>query len=154
MDLATVHACEDRAGRYTLCAMPIYQYDCHDCRREVEIFFRSVSAASDPICPECGGSNLTRLVSQFARVRSDAQRLAEVDFTEHEAALERGDERGFAQWARKASAEYDEVLGSNYRELAEKAEAGEDPVERIDAGYTFRHKVNEAQAKRSRGNPD
>ncbi|MDE2639793.1 MAG: hypothetical protein OXI03_04330 [Chloroflexota bacterium] len=93
-------------------------------------------------------------MSQFARVRSDEQRLADVDFTQHEAALERGDERGFAKWAREASAEYDDVLGSHYRELAEKAEAGEDPVERIDAGYTFRHKVNEAKSKASRGKPD
>ena len=134
--------------------MPIYQYDCADCADTVEVFFRSVSAASEPKCPECGGAQLTRRVSQFARVRSDADRLSEVDFSEHEAALERGDERGFAKWARQASAEYDEVLGSNYRELAEKAEAGEDPVERIDAGYTFRHKVQEAQVKKSRGNPD
>ncbi len=134
--------------------MPIYQYDCADCADTVEVFFRSVSATSEPKCPECGGAQLTRLVSQFARVRSDADRLAEVDFSEHEAALERGDERGFAKWARQASAEYDEVLGSNYRELAEQAEAGEDPVERIDAGYTFRHKINEAKSKASRGNPD
>ncbi len=134
--------------------MPIYQYDCADCADTVEVFFRSVSAASEPKCPECGGAQLTRLVSQFARVRSDSDRLSEVDFTEHEAALERGDERGFAKWARQASAEYDEVLGSNYRELAEQAEAGEDPVERIDAGYTFRHKVQEAKVKKSLGNPD
>ena len=134
--------------------MPIYQYDCADCEGPIEVFFRSVSAAGDPKCPECGSARLTRLVSQFARVRSDEQRLAEVDFTQHEAALERGDERGFARWAREASAEYDEVLGSNYRELAEQTEAGEDPVERIDAGYTFRHKVAEAKAKQSRGNPD
>ena len=134
--------------------MPIYQYDCANCEQSVEIFFRSASAASEPSCPECGGAQLTRLMSAFARVRSDAQRLADVDFSGHEAALERGDERGFARWAREASSEYDEVLGSNYRELAEKAEAGEDPVERIDAGYTFRHRVAEAKAKKSLGNTD
>jgi len=130
--------------------MPIYQYDCAGCGESVEVFLRSARAAQNPKCPECGSEKLTRLMSAFARGRSDAQRLAEVDLGAHDAALEKGGEREFAKWARNAGAEYDEALGSNYRELAEKAEAGEDPVERIDAGYTFRHKVESTKAKNSR----
>ena len=30
---------------------------------------------------------------------------------------------------------------ANYRELAERTDAGEDPVERVDPGPTLRHKV-------------
>ena len=127
--------------------MPIYQYDCRGCDERVEVLLRSPSATSKPKCPECGSRKLTRVMSQFARGRTEAQRLEAVDFTRHEAALEKGDEREFAKWARHAGAEYDEALGSNYRELAEKAEAGEEPVERIDAGYSFRHKVEESKAK-------
>lgn len=130
--------------------MPIYQYGCGGCGRRVELFFRSASAAGDPACPECGGAELTRVMSAFARGRTDAQRLADVDFAAHEAALERTGERGFAKWAREAGGEFDEALGSNYRELAEQAEAGADPIERIDAGYSFRHKVREAKSKADR----
>ncbi len=127
--------------------MPIYQYDCRGCDQRVEILLRSPSATSKPNCPECGSRKLTRVMSQFARGRTEAQRLEAVDLTRHDAALEKGGEREFAKWARGAGAEYDEALGSNYRELAEKAEAGEDPVERIDAGYSFRYKVEESKAK-------
>lgn len=127
--------------------MPIYQYDCRDCDQRVEVLFRSASTIAKPKCPECGSRKLARVMSQFARGRTEAQRLEAVDFTQHEAALEKGGEREFAKWARGAGAEYDEALGSNYRELAEKAEAGEDPVERIDAGYSFRYKVEENKAK-------
>ena len=134
--------------------MPIYQYDCAGCGRRVEVFFRSPNATQSPECPECGSKKLTRLMSAFTRGRTDEQRLADVDLSEHDAALGKGGEREFARWARKAGAEYDEALGSNYRELAEKTEAGEDPVERIDAGYTFRHKVESTKAKQSRKKRD
>ena len=130
--------------------MPIYQYDCSGCEQRIEVFFRSASATQKAECPECGSRQLERVMSAFARGRTDADRLAAVDFGEHEAALEQSGERGFAKWARKAGAEYDEALGSNYRELAEQAEAGADPVERIDAGYSFRHKVESTKEKKSR----
>ena len=129
--------------------MPIYQYDCASCEMRVEVFFRSAKTAQGPRCPECGNEQLSRVMSAFARGRTDSQRLSDVDFAEHEAALEKGGDREFAKWARKAGAEYDEALGSNYRELAEQAEAGEDPVERIDAGYTFRHKVESTKVQKS-----
>ncbi len=127
--------------------MPIYQYDCAKCEQRVEVFHRSVSAATKPKCPECGSTRLTRVMSMFARRKTGSQRLDAVDLEQHEAALESGDEKGFARWARRAGAEYDEALGTNYRELAEKTEAGEDPVERIDAGHSFRHRVEDRKAK-------
>ena len=132
--------------------MPIYQYDCGKCEQRVEIFHRPTSrpTSSKPKCPECGSTRLTRVMSLFARAKSESDRLGDVDFEAHESALEAGDERSFAQWARRAGAEYDEALGTNYRELAEKAEAGEGKIDSIDAGHTFRHKVVEKQAKNER----
>jgi putative FmdB family regulatory protein len=127
--------------------MPIYQYDCAGCERRVDVFFRSVNTQARPTCPECGSRKLTRVMSQFARGRSDYDRLAETDFEEAESILEKGGEREFSRWARQAGAEYDEVLGTNYRELADRTDAGEKPLDRIDAGHTFRHKVAEGAAK-------
>jgi putative FmdB family regulatory protein len=46
--------------------MPIYEYRCHGCQKKVSIFQRSVNAAAAPRCPECGATELTRLISQFA----------------------------------------------------------------------------------------
>ena len=134
--------------------MPIYQYDCAKCEQRVEVFQRSTASAATPSakarCPQCGSTRLSRVMSLFARRKTASQRLDGVDVEQHEAALEGGDEKGFARWARRVGAEYDEALGTNYRELAERAEAGEDPVERIDAGHSFRHRVEDRKARTAR----
>lgn len=132
--------------------MPIYQYDCAECDERVEVLHRSAASMDDPSCPHCGSAELTRVMSTFARRRTGSQRLEEIDIGAQQAALRDGDERSFARWARQAGAEYDEALGTNYRELAERTEAGEDPVDRIDAGHTFQHNVQHrrVQAERAR----
>ncbi|RLT43956.1 MAG: zinc ribbon domain-containing protein [Chloroflexi bacterium] len=123
--------------------MPIYQYNCATCKKRVEVFFRSVSAAegAEPACPDCGGKQLQRLMSTFARTRSTKQRLDDIDQAQVQARLQTHDLGQFARWAKEAGREYDEDLGTNYRELAERAEAGEDLVDRVDADYTFSERV-------------
>jgi putative FmdB family regulatory protein len=44
--------------------VPIYEYRCQTCRKKVSIFFRSYASVTDPVCPECGGTNLERLFSR------------------------------------------------------------------------------------------
>ncbi len=123
--------------------MPIYQYNCASCRKRVEVFFRSVSAAegAKAACPECGGKKLTRLMSTFVRARSTKQRLDDIDQAQVQARLQTHDLGTFSRWAKEAGREFDEDLGTNYRELAERAEAGEDVVDRVDADYTFGEQV-------------
>ena len=55
--------------------MPIYEYECHDCRRRVSLLVLRPSAAPPPTCPRCGGSALSRLMSRFATVKSDEARM-------------------------------------------------------------------------------
>lgn len=40
--------------------MPIYEYACSQCRHEFEILVRG---SEQPICPECGGKRLQKLLS-------------------------------------------------------------------------------------------
>ncbi len=37
---------------------------------------------------------------------------------------------------------FDGELGSDFREMAERAEAGDDPIERVDPAHTLRHRVD------------
>ncbi len=127
--------------------MPIYQYDCDGCGERVEVLHRSAASMDNASCPQCASTELTRVMSMFARHRTGSQRLEEVDMEAQQAALQDGDEKSFARWARRAGAEYDEALGTNYRELAEQAEAGEDPVDRFDAGHSFQHRVQDRRAQ-------
>ena len=130
--------------------MPIYQYDCAGCGGRVEVLHRSAASVDNASCPQCESAELTRVMSMFARARTGAQRLEEVDIEAQQAALQDGDERSFARWARRAGAEHDEALGTNYRELAEQTEAGEDPVGRFGAGHSFEHNVQHGRMRAER----
>lgn len=44
--------------------MPIYEYICDKCQKKVSVLLRAPS--SQPLCPQCGGSGLTRVISSFA----------------------------------------------------------------------------------------
>ena len=48
--------------------MPIYEYECRDCEKEVSIFFLSFADArnEEAVCPECGSGKLERIVSGVA----------------------------------------------------------------------------------------
>jgi len=50
--------------------MPIYEYRCGACGKRSSALLASYSSP-DPECPHCGKSELKRLVSTFATVRSD-----------------------------------------------------------------------------------
>lgn len=125
--------------------MPIYQYNCAACAKKVDVFFRTVAVAQrgEAKCPECGGTNLSRVMSAFARRRTSMQRLEDVDHVREAARLQGNDPGAFAEWAKRAGREWDEELGTNWGELSERVEAGEDPAERIDADYTFRYQIEE-----------
>lgn len=41
--------------------MPLYEYACGDCNHEVELLVRS--EAEQPVCPDCGGDRLRKLLS-------------------------------------------------------------------------------------------
>ena len=125
--------------------MPIYQYDCASCERQVEVFFRSAKAASKPVCPECGGRKLTRRISQVARVRSSAERLSGIDLNQELGRLDSQDPGDFSRWARRMGEQYDDELGSDFGELADRADAGEDPIERADPAHALSNRVSRAK---------
>ncbi|MGE0227056.1 MAG: zinc ribbon domain-containing protein [Dehalococcoidia bacterium] len=124
--------------------MPLYQFDCSGCAKRVEILFRSVTTTKKPVCPECGSKKLKKVMSRVARIKSTRERFEDIDHVREAAELNgSSDPAVFARWARRVGAEYDEELGTNYRELAERAEAGETVHERVDADHTFRHQVSQ-----------
>lgn len=64
--------------------MPIYEYRCAACGKRSSSLLPSYSSP-DPACPHCGKSELKRLVSTFATVRSaDGDDFGGDDFGEHE----------------------------------------------------------------------
>ena len=56
--------------------MPIFEFLCNHCGRKFSALVGVVAGASSPVCPKCGQSDgLTKLVSRFARLRSEDETI-------------------------------------------------------------------------------
>ena len=111
--------------------MPIYEYRCNDCRRRVSVLWRTFAEVegNTPQCPRCGGTNLTRLVSRVAVVRSEESHLEDLADPSSLAGLDENDPKSIARWMRKMSKEMGEDLGPEFDEVVGRLEAGESPEE-------------------------
>ena len=45
--------------------MPLFEFECHQCHREVEVLVRG---SETPECPECGSSKLEKLLSAHSNM--------------------------------------------------------------------------------------
>ncbi len=109
--------------------MPIYEYRCADCRRRVSIWWRTFSDADtgEAVCPRCGGSHLSRLVSRVAIVKSEESRLDALADPGALGDLDESDPKSLGRWMRRMSAETGEDLGDEFGEVVNRLEAGESP---------------------------
>lgn len=111
--------------------MPIYEYRCHDCHRRVSIFWRSFSEVEkkEVVCPNCGGNQLTRLVSRVRTIRSEESRLEDLADPSFMSDLDENDPRSLGRMMRRMADEVGEDLGPEFDEVVGRLEAGEDPDE-------------------------
>jgi putative FmdB family regulatory protein len=100
--------------------MPIYEYYCQTCRKDLSIWFGSIAqaAAQPATCADCGGAQLTRLISNVAVARP---KPAAIQQTAHSAGSE--SPQALAQAMRAASAGRD--VGQDFQEVAGRLEKGE-----------------------------
>lgn len=113
--------------------MPIYEYRCHGCKRRVSIFWRSFGDLENenvvPHCPRCGGTNLRRLISRVAVLRSEEGRLDDLTDPSVLSGLDEDDPKSVARWMRRMSREAGEDLGPEFGEVVDRLEAGQSPEE-------------------------
>lgn len=128
--------------------MPTYEYRCDQCGKVSAIFFRSFSQVSDPVCPACQSLQMSRLMSRVTVVRSHSQRVMDIDPNRALAGLDKQDKGSVVRWAKRVGREFDGELGSQFQEMAERVESGEEHFGlTVDGDYTFRSKIAEEQAK-------
>lgn len=109
--------------------MPIYEYTCQDCRRRVSLLWRSFADAEtrEAVCPRCGGTHLSRLISRVAVLRSEESRLDNLADPSSLDGLDENDPKSLARFMRKMASETGEDLGPEFSEVVDRLEAGEDP---------------------------
>ena len=115
--------------------LPIYEYNCHNCQRRISIFWRTFSEAEEenPVCPRCGGTDLTRLISRVRIVRSEESRLDDLADPSNLPDFDENDPKSMGRWMRKMTSELGdemgEELGPEFDEVIGRLEAGEAPEE-------------------------
>ncbi|MBS1728712.1 MAG: zinc ribbon domain-containing protein [Armatimonadetes bacterium] len=55
--------------------MPIYEYRCRDCQKKFSTLVGVVAGTEEVICPNCKSAKVAKLVSKFARYRSEDDRI-------------------------------------------------------------------------------
>lgn len=105
--------------------MPIYEYYCEDCRRRFSTLVRSISSPPRPVCPRCGGKKLERLMSRFARVKSEEARLDALGDPSSFGDLDENNPASVARWAKKMGKELGDDLGEDFDQVVEEAMAEE-----------------------------
>ena len=108
--------------------MPIYEYDCSDCRRRVSVLVRTIAAAAEARCPRCGGAGLTRLMSRFATVKSEDARLESLADSSSYGDLDENDPGSVARFMKKMGKEFGDDMGDDFESAVDEAmsEAGDD----------------------------
>jgi putative FmdB family regulatory protein len=113
-------------------SMPIYEYRCHNCRRRVNLYIRFTAEDSQPACPQCESTNLSRLFSTFAIRKSDSSVYEGIFSDSHLVkGLENDDPRALAEWNRRMGSSMDEEVAPEYEEMLERLEGGEMPPREI-----------------------
>jgi putative FmdB family regulatory protein len=111
--------------------VPIYEYRCGSCKRRVNVFFRTMSAAQKdtPHCPNCDSTNLRRLVSRFATVKSEEARMDAMADPSALGGLDENDPKSLARFMKNMSGEMGEEMGPEFDEMVGRLESGESPEE-------------------------
>jgi putative FmdB family regulatory protein len=107
--------------------MPIYEFRCNRCKKRVTVFRRSMTSSTAAVCPNCGADDLTRLVSRFAVVRTEDQRLDSLDDDSLMSGVDEDDPRSVAAFARKMQSKMGEDVEPEFEEMIDRMEAGEMP---------------------------
>jgi putative FmdB family regulatory protein len=107
--------------------MPIYEYECRDCRRRNTILTLRISETPELVCERCGSHNLRRLMSRFAMPRSEEARLDSLADSANFGDVDENDPRSLARAMRRMGNELgDEFSGDEFDEAVEELESGGD----------------------------
>jgi putative FmdB family regulatory protein len=116
--------------------MPIYEYECRDCRRVVSLLVLRPSSNPTPACPRCGGVALTRLLSRFVSPKSEDARMEALADSTNFGDLDENDPASVARFMKRMGREMGDDLGDDFEgaldeAMAESESAGGGPA---DAG--------------------
>ena len=112
--------------------MPIFEYLCLKCKKRFSLLEGVGTYRPDRACPRCKSSNLKKLISSFATVKSDEARLEALADPSNLSGLDENDPKSIARWAKKMGREIGEDMGEDIDEMIDKELSGEHSPESSD----------------------
>ncbi len=104
--------------------MPIYEYECQQCRAISTFLILKKEDAARVGCKGCGSKEMSRVISRVAYHRSENDRLAEFDTRKSQGEEFYKDSRNVGLWAKKRAKELGADLGPQFDEIVENARTG------------------------------
>jgi len=105
--------------------MPIYEYQCQDCRRISGFLILNLKEPFSPVCPKCGSSSLSRVLSRVNVRLSEETRLERLADPSAWGGLDENDPKSMARMLKKMTQEMGEDTGEDVDQLVEEAMSGE-----------------------------
>ena len=106
--------------------MPIYEYQCRDCRKRSAVLILSLRNPSPAHCTHCGGARMDRLLSRFAAPKSEEARLESLTDPGNFGGMDENDPGSMARFMKKMGEEMGEDIGDDVEAMMEQAEDGGD----------------------------
>jgi putative FmdB family regulatory protein len=105
--------------------MPIYEYHCPKCKKDVSIFFLSFADAQkgSAICPECGSKKLERILSKVAVIK-ERQTTTKASLPEQNIVKD-DNPKELAGVMNEAARKSSEDFGDDFKEVKSRLEKGE-----------------------------
>jgi putative FmdB family regulatory protein len=105
--------------------MPIYEYHCPKCKKDVSIFFLSFADAGNgaAICPDCGSKKLERILSKVAVIK-ERQTAAKASQSARNVVKD-DNPKELANTMTKAIRESSADYGDDFKEVKSRLEKGE-----------------------------
>jgi putative FmdB family regulatory protein len=104
--------------------MPIYEYECQQCRAISTFLILRKEDAARVGCKGCGSKKMSQVISRVAYHRSENDRLAEFDTQKSQGEEFYKDSRNVGLWAKKRAKELGADLGPQFDEIVESARTG------------------------------
>lgn len=99
--------------------MPIYEYHCQDCGRKTSILILNINNPAIPSCQKCGSKKLKRILSRFARLKSEEDRLESMADPSKFGDLDENNPQSIAKWIKKMGKELGEDMSEDIDQAVE-----------------------------------
>jgi putative FmdB family regulatory protein len=103
--------------------MPIFDYLCDACGKRFSALVGVLANAKPPICPRCGGRQLTKQVARFARLRTEEETLESLADETAFGDIE-NDPKAMRRWVREMGRAMEEDLDEDFEAAMEEEMSG------------------------------